>query len=194
LVNRQVNPPVIIPAAVIRGFPAEQLPEVEAVWRPARQLLVEAMAADSQHLESSHWNWTLIYQPEWHCLVAVECEGQVQGLMAVETYLRRSALSPSAWALYVDFIEAAPWNLAATGHPPLFAGVGSLLIAEAVRMSLGQTANCRVGLHSLPQAEEFYANSCRMTRIGPDAGYHDLVYFEYSDGVEYWLTEREFSA
>ncbi|VTR96316.1 Uncharacterized protein OS=Methylomonas sp. FJG1 GN=JT25_10440 PE=4 SV=1 [Gemmata massiliana] len=49
-------------------------------------------------------------------------------------------------------------------------------------MSIGATACGRVGLHSLPQAEDFY-NRCGMTRIGPDPHYYDLVYFEYPDGV-----------
>jgi hypothetical protein len=49
-------------------------------------------------------------------------------------------------------------------------------------MSLGATAGGRVGLHSLPQAEDFYSR-CGMTRIGPDPSDNDLVYFEYHDGV-----------
>lgn len=115
--------------------------------------------------------------------------------MAVETRLRRSALRPQDWVLYVDFIEVAPWNVPVQGRPPQFAGVGTLLIGEAVRMSMGQTANGRVGLHSLPQAEAFYATTCGMARIGPDAGYNDLVYFEYPDDAgAQWLTNRGLSA
>ncbi|MCI0705744.1 MAG: hypothetical protein L0241_32180, partial [Planctomycetia bacterium] len=152
LVDRRIDPPVIIPASVTRGFPSERLSAVESVWSPARQELARAMATSGRQPEHSHWDWTRIYRPEWHCLVAVECEGQVQGLMAVETRLRRSALSPNQWVLYVDYIEVAPRNIDAPGHSPQFAGVGRLLIAEAVRMSTGRTTTGRVGLHSLPQA------------------------------------------
>ncbi len=34
------------------------------------------------------------------------------------------------------------------------------------------------GLHSLPQANGFYANTCGMTDLGPDPGYDNLRYFE----------------
>ena len=36
----------------------------------------------------------------------------------------------------------------------------------------------RIGLHSLPQANGFYANICGMTDLGADAKYNDLRYFE----------------
>ena len=142
------------------------------------------------------------YPRGWHCLVAIEAEGEVQGLMAVETALRPSVLSRSGWVVYVDFIEAAPWNRrepadrnVSVVQTPRYSGVGTLLLAEAVRMSMGRTANGRVGLHSLPSAEEFYSIRCGMTCLGPDPAYHDLAYFEYPDGVaSEWLTAVGFSA
>jgi hypothetical protein len=61
-------------------------------------------------------------------------------------------------------------------------------------MSYGITAGGRVGLHSLRQAEDFYAR-CGMTRIGPDPNYYDLTYFEYPDGMTAaQLTALELSA
>lgn len=36
----------------------------------------------------------------------------------------------------------------------------------------------RIGLHSLPQANSFYANACGMTDLGQDATYENLRYFE----------------
>ncbi len=109
--------------------------------------------------------------------------------MAVENFLRPSQLAPPSWVLYVDYVEVAPWNYrvpqnrgVAAVREPRFRGVGALLLGEAIRMSLGATAGGRVGLHSLPQAEDFYSH-CGMKRIGPDPNYYDLVYFEYPDGV-----------
>ena len=34
------------------------------------------------------------------------------------------------------------------------------------------------GLHSLPQAEDFYEQKCGMTRVGVDPDYESLSYFE----------------
>lgn len=36
----------------------------------------------------------------------------------------------------------------------------------------------RVGLHSLPQAEAFYRDTCRMVCLGADASYQGLPYYE----------------
>ncbi|WP_157368959.1 hypothetical protein [Zavarzinella formosa] len=110
-------------------------------------------------------------------LTAVWCEGQPQGLMAVKTFPEPSKIGASG-VLYVDYLETAPWNLGASAR---FAGIGTLLIAEAVFISLGRGLGGRVGLHSLPQAEPFYTNRCRMTSLGPDPGYYDLAYFEYTE-------------
>ena len=56
----------------------------------------------------------------------------------------------------------------------------TVLITEAVRLSLEMGLGGRVGLHSLPQAEGFYTHRCRMTRVGTDPHYYDLTYFEYT--------------
>ncbi len=80
--------------------------------------------------------------------------------------------------LYVDYIEVAPWNLRGKLFAPRFTGTGSLLIGEAAMFSFEQGWRGRVGLHSLPQAEEFYSRICQMTDCGRDSGYYELKYFE----------------
>jgi hypothetical protein len=157
------------------------------------------MAQVGLHLESGHWRWTrkdATTKAGDHLLVAVECRGRVQGLMALKTELRPSRIDPGQWVVYVDYVESAPWNLNIPDvQVPRYAGVGTLLIAEAVRVAAGRTAGCRVGLHAIPQAEAFYASRCGMTRVGPDPEYHDYVYFEYPGGAAaQWLTYAGLSA
>ena len=62
--------------------------------------------------------------------------------------------------------------------PPIYRGVGSLLIAAAIQLSLDEGFKGRIGLHSLPQADAFYANTCGMSNLGPDPSYQNLSYFE----------------
>jgi hypothetical protein len=111
-------------------------------------------------------------------LVAVECQGEVQGITAILRNPRRSPFTGQP-VVYVDYLETAPWNLKGSSISPRFIGVGTVLIAEAVRLSVETTLNGQVGLHSLPQAETFYQTRCRMTRFSQDASYHDLSYFEF---------------
>ena len=90
--------------------------------------------------------------------------------------------------MYVDYLESAPWNLKGFSASPRFAGVGTRLIADAVRLSLETGFGGRIGLHSLPQAETFY-NRCAMTKVGTDPRYFDLIYFEFtSQQAIDWLT------
>jgi hypothetical protein len=184
LADSRVNPPVFIPATIIRRFPPARLPEVETAWSPARLELAMAVQASGSDLESSHWNWKFKVERVERgelALFAVECEGAIQGLMASPTRPRPAVLTPRESVVYIDYLEAAPWNLHAPGRLRRFGGVGSALITEAIIMSMELGFHGRVGLHSLPQAERFYFENCRMRRIGTDPAYYDLVYFKYTE-------------
>ncbi|MBX9627105.1 MAG: hypothetical protein K2X82_25105 [Gemmataceae bacterium] len=199
LVDGRANPPAPVPAAVVRGLPPDRLGDVERAWEPARDALAVAARAAGVPLEHDHWRWTRkdpAVRADDLLLVAVEAGGEVQGLMAVQATLRPAVRTPGRWVLYVDYIEAAPWNLKVPGvQTRRYKAVGTLLIGEAVRLSMGRAAGGRIGLHSLPGVEGFYEGECGMTRVGPDPLYHDLVYFEYPDGVAAeWLTARGLSA
>ena len=189
VVNRRANPPVRVEAAITHGYPASRLAGIEEAWTPARAALAEERARQGRPLEHAHWNWTEIYRADAHDLFAIEANDAVQGLMAIDVRLRRSELDPGAWVLYVDFLEVAAWN-SLSSAPTLLGEVGSLLIAEAVRVSLSR-AQGRISLHSLSQSVGFYTR-CGLTNLGTDPGYYDLVYFEYDEraGRE-WLKRME---
>ncbi len=81
----------------------------------------------------------------------------------------------------MDYLEVAPWNRPDLGKAPLLKGVGSALIVGAVALSLDEGFAGRIGLHSLPQADIYYRDKCRMTDLGPDMNYtNHLRYFEMS--------------
>jgi len=176
----------IVPANLYRDFPADRLDEIEMDWANARQLAVDAeQAVGLAPLEHAHWDWRSkrdSIKTGQHMAVVVECEGDVQGAMAVLRTPRVARLG-AAHVVYVDYIEAAPWNLKAFAFQPRFLGVGTVLIADAIRLSMEMQLGGAIGLHSLPQAERFYAQRCRMTGVGRDSNYFDLTYFE--------LTPRE---
>lgn len=124
-------------------------------------------------------------------LVAIEAETEIQGLMAIRSQPGAAVLSPGQQVLYVDYLETAPWNLRFPGWPLRFIGTGVALLIEAIIISIEMGFDGRTGLHSLPQAEAFYQDKCRMSRIGPDPNYYDLVYFEHSAiSARTWLSLR----
>ncbi|MBX3415809.1 MAG: hypothetical protein KF708_24205, partial [Pirellulales bacterium] len=80
------------------------------------------------------------------------------------------------------YLETAPWNwsipeLSQTGE---YRGLGTLLFREAVKLSLEEEFQGRVGLHALPQAESFYREVCGMRDLGLDKSKEGLRYFELS--------------
>jgi hypothetical protein len=160
---------------------------IEAIWGPARIAAVQQRIASgvptSQIPQHWNWNWSLksanLQFLAYRCL-GIECQGRMQGLMMVKTAGCVARLSPDAGKplVYVDYIEVAPWNLRALSDTPRFGGIGVRLIEAAVRLSLDEGFHGRVGLHSLPQAEAFYRDTCLMVRLGADASYQDLPYYE----------------
>lgn len=196
IVDGRMQPLAVVPATIVGILDPSRLHEIEEAWSPARQTLIAARKASGATVEHGHWDWNRkapALQQGSIRVFALDCENATQGLLAVAERPRDSAMLRGSKVLYVDYIEAAPWNLAAEGHPPRYLGVGTALIAEAVCLSMDMVLGGRVGLHSLPQAERFYEQRCRMTPVGPDAGYYDLNYFEYAEATaSTWLADMGF--
>lgn len=169
----------------------KNLADWEAEWLPELFTLLKQLnrAGVERRLwpQSRHWDWRaklkaiegLLGQP---CF-SVVCQGVTQGLMIANTTKRARIPSQlNQHLVYVDYLESAPWNrriLLPSGQAA-YSGIGSILMRAAVELSLDEEYKGRVGLHSLPQANEFYANTCRMTDLEPDAKYENLRYFEFT--------------
>ena len=92
-------------------------------------------------------------------------------------WLNKSGRLEESGLIYVDYLMSAPWNRPVTPRPR-FRGVGQRFIRAAIEQSQELGFEGRIALHSLPEAEAFYAQKCGMSDIGPDAQYYDLRYFE----------------
>ena len=83
---------------------------------------------------------------------------------------------------YVEFLEVAPWNRPEHVQMSKFRGVGLALINVAIQLSVDEGFKGRMGLHSLPQSEDFYRKVVGMHDHGADAGYPaKLCYFELTE-------------
>ena len=168
----------------------QQLDDWEVDWVPALRDVVERMKAAgvgrSQLPQSRHWDWRSkaatfsgsLANPSF-CVV---CQGMTQGMMILDT-LHKARIVPQAGKelIYIEFLESAPWNRRdIPGEQMRFAGVGSLLVRAAVEFSRAEGFKGRLGLHALPQSNDFYANVCGMTDLGVDDTYQSgtMRYFE----------------
>ncbi|QNP41726.1 GNAT family N-acetyltransferase [Lysobacter solisilvae (ex Woo and Kim 2020)] len=133
-----------------------------------------------QHL---HWRWQRKVDAARNLLpyptMAIECEGDAQGLMLLKTDGEFGRLPAQAGKplVYVVFLATAPWNLPAIVDRPRFRGVGHTLMRAAVELSQELGFKGRVGLHSLSQAEAFYER-LGMTLLDRDIDKENLRYCE----------------
>lgn len=174
-----------VDAELIDGVTADEVNAAEAAWRPVLDEELKRMANESvpanRRPEHAHWDWRhkcevteglLVYQ-----MLGIEHDSKMQGLMLVQTagVFCRLPNQKDKGLVYVMFIATAPWNSPVVVANPRFGQVGTVLIAAATQISLDLGFNGRVGLHSLPQSEDWYEKD--MTDVGIDLK-KNLRYFE----------------
>jgi hypothetical protein len=187
----------IVVAALIAGMTSEEIADAYADWKPfieahRRELEVQGVPR-SDWPQHQHWNWEqkadrygaqLSYR-----FFGIECEAEIQAMMLVDLDTKRCRLEEQQGKplIYVEYLSAAPWNLHTFVPTPLYKGAGTILIRAAIQLSLELGYGGRIGLHSLPQADPFYAR-CGMTDLGLNLAYYELRYFEMtSEQAERYL-------
>jgi hypothetical protein len=165
--------------------------EIADAWGPHRADLRRRLAsAGLSEPEHFHWDWgrkaALMRLPGYKCFAA-KCESNWQGVIMtlVDPARHPTRLHPHAGEplVYVDYVEIAPWNLRfpQVQELPKFSGVGTALLRRAAARSIEEEFGGRMGLHSLPQSERFYAEQLGMQALGQDASYDLLEYFAFTD-------------
>ena len=134
----------------------------------------------SQHKKFNNKNQPLTCET-----FTIECEkGITQGLMIASMDEKRCRLESQENhpLVYIEFLEIAPWNHKdfMNVNNKKYKGIASIMVAVAIKLSIKQGFNGRVGLHSLPEAEGFYSNFCAMSSLGADKNYDNLPYFEFT--------------
>jgi hypothetical protein len=163
-----------VPATLYRQMTLDQVIAAEASWKPHRRLTL------GQHV---HWDWVLKYglftTPDVR-FVGIECGGDWQGLMQYREFGRYTRQPPDAGLplVYIDFLEAAPWNTRGFAGGRRYKMVGIKLVQFAVEASIKLGASGRIGLHALTQSVGFYERDVGLTPLGPDPGYNGMPYYE----------------
>ena len=178
------------PAEPWDAITEHQLTDWEGAWMPdlyeaLRRLRMEGV---KHHLwpQSRHWNWCRKTKAIQGMLAqqgfSIVRNGLTQGMMIVDTTMKRCRIGSQKGKhlVYVEFVENAPRNRRGLFDPPGYRGVGSVLIRAAIALSEDLGFHARIGLHSLPQADGFYARVCGMTDLGTDPSYHNLRYHSES--------------
>jgi GNAT superfamily N-acetyltransferase len=161
---------------------AERVDDAWLIHLATAEAQAKARGEKFEAPEHAHWRWHEKVLRSSHLLscptLAVECEGQPQGLMLLKTdghFARHSEQSEKP-LVFITYLSTAPWNMPSVAPRPRFRGVGTNLLRAAVEVSLDLEFKGRVGLHSLPNAEPFYERQ-GMQCLGQDSM---LNYYEFS--------------
>jgi hypothetical protein len=203
-----------VPADVFLGFSDKNISDFEKLWRPSLDAAVREARRVSTTLatgvtdrnqflaelarlrvEDAGWRWpeiaASIQGDDRYLGVAIECEGETQGLMLVEAEDHVTRLPEKGQGLaYVELVAVAPSNRPTLQHPPNFQFVGQSLIATAISLSIELKYEGRIALHSVPGAEAFY-RKCGMTSMGRDPMKGGYLYFEMTSEQSSGYLARE---
>ena len=176
----------VVPAEMLHEISRDELIDIHMDWQPARlEALKNLRGQGKPWPENWHWDWSTkadnLNFLAYRCF-AVECEGRTQGLMMISTIGWRGRVDAQTGkpVLYIEYIETAPWNLAALVESPRFSGVGIALIQAAIQVSVDEGFAGRIELHSLPRSQPFYRRY--MLDLGIDAAHPErLGYFEMTE-------------
>jgi hypothetical protein len=190
--------PVILQNRATRAFETAELyreldqknfDDFERLWRPMlegrRAEFPTWAAAAAGDAQDSHWEWVDKAIDAAGSLgeetFVIECAGETQGLMLVDTSrFARLDSHKGRELVYVDLIATAPWNRPKLVLAPRYKGVGRILIATAISLSLELEFKGRLALHSLPQSESWYRDVAGFSDLGYDAPKR-MHYFEVTE-------------
>jgi GNAT superfamily N-acetyltransferase len=189
--------PAMIAATIYDELRLDDLFDAEAAWAPARIRVLQELARRdvprSAWPESLHWNWAKkaaeLTPSRLNAfgdvrIFGIRADDAWQGVLLAQSAGHLTNLAPTGRELvYVEYLESAPWNWEepTISQEARYRGVGLQLVELAVRWSLDLGFQGRLGLHALPQADDFYRRRCAMTDMGLDTGrYRGMRYFEFS--------------
>lgn len=177
---------VFEPAQVVREIDVDNFDDFKRHWRPMlesrRADFANQHAAEAGNAQDSHWDWVGKAEDARRAMgqetFAVECDGHTQGLMLVDL-TRFARLDPHRGRelVYIDLLASAPWNRHRTVASPKYKGIGRILIATAISLSVNEGFEGRIALHSLPQSESWYREEAQFTDVEFDY-LKQLRYFE----------------
>lgn len=178
-------------AFLVDDLTSQDLLDLEKEWKPTRtsicNMLIQFNVSHDKIPQSLNWNWGKKLPPQ-KCLsssiTGIVCDGKWQGAMLTWKAIHATEHAPDTGKplVYVDFLEKAPWNwrIPEIGQQGKYKGIGTFLIRSAIQQSIDEGFHGRIGLHSLPQAERFYTDACKMMAIRNDPKKYDLLYLELS--------------
>lgn len=146
-----------------------------------RKAMREWLNQSSKYSYRPLFNWVSIFNfhaNDTNSVLAI-ASSRAEALMLIrDGYVVRCDRNLRKPLVYVAFIEVAPWNQA--GPERRFSGLGPILLRAAAEYSKQRGFGGRLGLHSVPEAEQFY-NRLGFQKLDCPNEYNE-IYFELNEG------------
>lgn len=189
-----------IEAALFDNVSIDDFIESQDDWRPILIAASFKLQLQGKPMPTyKHWDWrtkTGFLGRLDVTFFGVRCDGSLQGLMKADTGTTYRCIldkQKGKELVYVDYVETAPWNIPAyvkvLGYEAQYSRTGTRLMQSAVQLSLDNELKGRVGLHSLPDAEDFYSG-LGMTPVAHDAQKQNLMWFEFTPEAAQHFMEK----
>ena len=178
-----------VAADLFRGLDQRNFDDYTNLWKPeldkARARASSWLGAAAVNAQDGHWEWpqkaVAASSNMGQETFAIECDGKTQGMLLVDlTQFTRLDEQKNLELVYVDLVATAPWNRTNLVPNPIYRGIGRVLIATAISLSIDLEFKGRLGLHSLPQSETWYAQQAGFTNLGLDQP-KKMLYFEATE-------------
>jgi hypothetical protein len=101
-------------------------------------------------------------------------KSELEALMVLSVQTNGSRLYPWTDLIYVEYLITAPHNRPPERRLP---GLGRILVRTAMDVSRQMSFAGRIGLHSKPEAEEFYAEKVGLVAVGREQTVDGLLLF-----------------
>ncbi|WP_108398325.1 hypothetical protein [Devosia submarina] len=182
-----------VEAQLVSPAGSSNVADIDGSWRPLMQARIEQLRSEDRltigalgesELQDAHWRWSEKIEMSSNRLdrqsFAIVTEGATQGLMLVTTagFAKESSQHGKPLVM-IDLLATAPWNRRGFDAAPRFKGVGRIMMAAAISLSVQEEFRGRVGLHALPQAEAWYRDRVGMADLGIDDT--RMRYFELTE-------------
>lgn len=198
LFNRHTS--VFEEARIVHGLDGQNHDDFMQHWQPLLQerhaQFPDNAAAYPGNVQDWHWDWIFESSKAQRTLgydtFGIECDGRTQALMVVDS--NQFALHPTQKGkelVHIARLATAPWNRTKTVERPRYKGAGRALVATAISLSIELEFGGRVGLHALPQSEDWYRR-CGFFEVPHPTSENTLKYFEMTaDAAAKFLQEGE---
>jgi hypothetical protein len=148
----------IVDAEVVANISRSELKGIDHLWVGWRADLTQKEMLPENH----DWRWErkgLDLDADSFRFLGIRYLGEIQGLamLNMDSIASQRPGCSGQRMLYVEYLEAAPWNQEAyAGTDKRYGLIGMALLCALIMVSADAGCEGRIALHSLPQAEGFY--------------------------------------